>query len=113
LFRPRSHDATRRPRYAQSERDHPYCASAPTFFIEDTPTTVLVRQVLEAVSQFEKAMLVAKLRGARESEKAITGKCGGRKNGLERSPDAVARPKSWRGIRSMVAVDRSATLPLS
>ena len=29
-------------------------ASAPTFFVEDTPTAVLVRQVLGAVAQFEK-----------------------------------------------------------
>ena len=36
-------------------------ASAPTFFMEDTPTAVLVRQVLGAVAQFEKAATVAKL----------------------------------------------------
>lgn len=41
-------------------------ASAPDFFLEDTPTAVLVRQVLGAIAQFEKATLVAKLRGARE-----------------------------------------------
>ena len=40
--------------------------SAPDFFTTDTPTAVLVRQVLGAVSQFEKANLVAKLRAARE-----------------------------------------------
>jgi hypothetical protein len=33
--------------------------SAPDFFTTDTPTAVLVRQVLGAVSQFEKANLVA------------------------------------------------------
>ena len=37
-------------------------ASAPTFFIEDTPTAVLVRQVLGAVAQFEKATTVASWR---------------------------------------------------
>src|SRR5208283_1697333 len=36
-------------------------ASAPTFFIEETPTAVLVRQVLGAVAQFDKASTVAKL----------------------------------------------------
>jgi len=36
-------------------------ASAPTFFVEDTPTAILVRQVLGAVAEFEKATLVAKL----------------------------------------------------
>ena len=34
-------------------------ASAPDFFMTDTPTAVLVRQVLGAISQFEKASLVA------------------------------------------------------
>ena len=29
-------------------------ASSPTFFVEDTPTAVLVRQVLGAVAQFER-----------------------------------------------------------
>src|SRR6476660_5852508 len=36
-------------------------ASAPDFFTEDTPTAVLVRQVLGAIAQFEKASAVAKL----------------------------------------------------
>ena len=39
-------------------------ASAPDFFPEDTPTAVLVRQVLGAIAQFEKASLVAKLKAA-------------------------------------------------
>ena len=45
-------------------------ASAPDFFTEDTPTAVLVRQVLGAIAQFEKASLVAKLRAARERKVA-------------------------------------------
>jgi DNA invertase Pin-like site-specific DNA recombinase len=36
-------------------------ASAPDFFTEDTPTAILVRQVLGAIAQFEKASAVAKL----------------------------------------------------
>ena len=40
-------------------------ADKPDAFLDDTPTAVLIRQVLGAVSQFEKAMLVSKLRGAR------------------------------------------------
>ena len=39
-------------------------ASAPDFFTEDTPTAVLVRQVLGAIAQFEKASSVAKLGAA-------------------------------------------------
>jgi DNA invertase Pin-like site-specific DNA recombinase len=34
----------------------------PDAFLDDTPTAVLIRQVLGAVSQFETAMLVSKLR---------------------------------------------------
>src|SRR5262245_2391754 len=33
-------------------------ASAPDFFAEDTPTAVLVRQVLGAIAQFEKARML-------------------------------------------------------
>jgi hypothetical protein len=35
--------------------------SASAHFVEDTPTAVLVRQVLGAVAEFEKTTLVAKL----------------------------------------------------
>lgn len=54
-------------------------ADAPDFFIDETPTAVLVRQVLGAISQFEKASLVAKLKAARDRKKAETGRCEGRK----------------------------------
>jgi DNA invertase Pin-like site-specific DNA recombinase len=54
---------------------------------------VLIRQVLSAVAQFEKASLVAKLKGARDREKAQTGKCGGRETMLERNPLIVKRAK--------------------
>lgn len=51
----------------------------PGHFNEDTPTQKLVRQILGAVAEFEKAMVVAKLRGARERKRAVTGRCEGRK----------------------------------
>jgi DNA invertase Pin-like site-specific DNA recombinase len=54
-------------------------ANAPDHFREDTPTAVLVRQVLGAISQFEKAQLVQKLKGARDRKRATTGRCEGRK----------------------------------
>lgn len=53
--------------------------NAPDHFREDTPTAVLVRQVLGAISQFEKAQLVAKLKAARDRKRAATGRCEGRK----------------------------------
>src|SRR4029453_11986964 len=52
-------------------------ASAPDFFVEDTPTAVLVRQVLGAIAQFEKASTVAKLKAARDRKRARDGKCEG------------------------------------
>jgi len=51
---------------------------APDFFIDETPTAVMVRQILGAVSEFEKASLVQKLRKARERKKKETGHCEGR-----------------------------------
>lgn len=52
---------------------------APNHFIDETPTAVMVRQILGAVSQFEKASLVSKLRKARERVRAARGRCEGRK----------------------------------
>lgn len=54
-------------------------ANAPDHFREDTPTAVLVRQILGAISQFEKAQLVQKLKAARQRKRANTGRCEGRK----------------------------------
>jgi DNA invertase Pin-like site-specific DNA recombinase len=71
-------------------------ASAPDFFTEDTPTAVLVRQVLGAIAQFEKASLVAKLAGARKRKRQATGKCEGRKSMVEAQPEVVALAKQLR-----------------
>ena len=46
-----------------------------------------------AVSQFEKASLVAKLKGARDRKRRETGKCEGRKSHAEKRPGAVAFAK--------------------
>lgn len=62
-------------------------ASAPDFFTEDTPTAVVVRQVLGAIEQFEKASAVAKLAAARKRKREQVGRCEGRK------PLRVARPE--------------------
>lgn len=68
-------------------------ADSPNAFLEDTPTAKLIRQVLGAVSEFEKGTLVAKLRGARERKRRETGKCEGRKSHVEKHPGAVALAK--------------------
>lgn len=65
-------------------------ADKPDSFTDDSPTAVLVRQILGAVAQFDKAMTVAKLRGARERKRRNTGrKVEGRKSYAERNPDMV------------------------
>jgi DNA invertase Pin-like site-specific DNA recombinase len=70
-------------------------ADNPTTFLDDGPTSILIRQILGAVSQFEKAMLVAKLRGARDRKRRLTGKkVEGRKSLLEKRPEAVAMAKA-------------------
>lgn len=52
---------------------------APAYFTDPGPTAELVRQILGAVAQFEKAALVAKLRHARDRVRAERGRCEGRK----------------------------------
>jgi DNA invertase Pin-like site-specific DNA recombinase len=69
-------------------------ADSPGSFLDDTPTARLVRQVLGAIAEFDKAMTVAKLRGARERKRASQGKCEGRKSHAERNPELVARAKN-------------------
>ncbi len=68
-------------------------ADSPSSFVDDTPTAALIRQVLGAVAQFEKATLVAKLRGARDRQKRRNGKCEGRKSHAEMRPDVVAEAR--------------------
>src|SRR5262249_52948983 len=71
--------------------------TAPDFFTQDTPTAVLVRQVLGAISQFEKASLVAKLRAARERKVAAGGRGTGRWRYDEARPEVVALARELHG----------------
>jgi DNA invertase Pin-like site-specific DNA recombinase len=52
------------------------------------PTRVLIRQVLGAVAQFEKSVIVSKLRAARARKRRATGRCEGRKPFGERPGEA-------------------------
>ena len=74
-------------------------ASAPDFFTEDTPTAVLVRQVLGAIAQFEKASTVAKLAAARKRKRECEGRCEGRKPLSSTRPEVVARARKLRRKR--------------
>lgn len=55
----------------------------PDAFTAETPTAVMIRQILGAISQFEKASLVAKLAGARLRKRQATGRCEGPKQAPE------------------------------
>jgi DNA invertase Pin-like site-specific DNA recombinase len=92
-------------------------ADSPSSFLDDGPTSKLIRQILGAVSEFDKAMTVAKLRGARERKRRLKGKCEGRKSYAEREggqelvalarqlrrPDPERRPVSLRKVAAALA----------
>ncbi len=82
-------------------------ADNPSSFLDDTPTAKLVRQVLGAIAEFDKAMTVAKLRGARERRRAVTGKCEGRKGHSELRPDLVQEAKRLRRRSPKTGAQRS------
>lgn len=67
-------------------------ADSPQAFVDDTPTATLIRQILGAVAQFEKAALVAKLTAARRR----TGRMGGQTSLEKLRPDTVKRMKELR-----------------
>lgn len=46
---------------------------------DDDPSKVLIRQILQAVSEFEKSSIVKKLKRARDRKRAETGRCDGAK----------------------------------
>jgi DNA invertase Pin-like site-specific DNA recombinase len=79
-------------------------ASAPDFFLEDTPTAVLVRQVLGAIAQFEKATIVAKLKAARDRKRERAGKCEGRKSYAEANPKMVELARQLSGQRPRLSL---------
>jgi DNA invertase Pin-like site-specific DNA recombinase len=74
----------------------------------DDPSRVLMRQMLGAFFQYEKTLLVAKLRGARQRIRAKAGQCEGRKPyGTRQGESAVIdRMKALR--REGLAVDKIA-----
>ena len=87
-------------------------ADSPDAFLDETPTAVMIRQILGSVAQFEKAMLVAKLKGARAARKPT------RANAAVASPiPSETRkwspwPRSSLVIPSMAASGRCGRSPL-
>lgn len=86
---------------------------APDHFTNETPTANMVRQILGAVSEFEKSSLVEKLRKARDRIREETGRCEGRKpvpevvvkeaKRLYRKNPRTGKKRSLRGIAKELA----------
>jgi DNA invertase Pin-like site-specific DNA recombinase len=79
-------------------------ADSPASFLDDGPTSKLIRQILGAVAEFDKAMTVAKLKGARDRVRRRAGKCEGRKSYAERNPELVALAKEIKGRGGRVSL---------
>ncbi|WP_456754591.1 MULTISPECIES: recombinase family protein [unclassified Bradyrhizobium] len=79
-------------------------ADKPDSFVDDTPTAVLVRQILGAVAQFDKAMTVAKLRGARERKRRSGARVEGRKPIAESHPEAAAMARQLRAQQPRISL---------
>jgi DNA invertase Pin-like site-specific DNA recombinase len=73
---------------------------SPGAFLDDTPTSKMIRQLFGVISEFEKASTVAKLAGARRRKRIATGeKVEGRKSHAEERPEVVALAKALRRRR--------------
>ncbi|WP_245509726.1 recombinase family protein [Bradyrhizobium vignae] len=79
-------------------------ADKPDSFVDDTPTAVLVRQILGAVAQFDKAITVAKLRGARERKRRTGARVEGRKPIAESHPEAAAMARRLRAEQPRISL---------
>jgi DNA invertase Pin-like site-specific DNA recombinase len=81
---------------------------SPQAFLDDGPTAKLIRQILGAVAEFDKAMTVAKLRGARERRRATGVKVEGRLSHAQERPEVVAMAKSLHalGLRLRAIAER-------
>ncbi len=65
-------------------------ATDPDNLLSNDPTRVLIRQILGAIAQYDKAMTVQKLWVARERKRLKNGKCEGRKGYSELAPEIIA-----------------------
>jgi DNA invertase Pin-like site-specific DNA recombinase len=66
--------------------------------LQDDPSRKLMRQIFGAIAEYEKTMIVLKLRGARSRSRAKNGRCEGRKpfGHFEGEADVLARIKALR-----------------
>lgn len=71
-------------------------AMEPDLCIDD-PTRKLMRQIMGAISEYDRAMITLKLQAGKERKRAATGKCEGRKLYGEKPGEAAVRDR----IRAM------------
>jgi DNA invertase Pin-like site-specific DNA recombinase len=66
--------------------------------LQDDPTRKLIRQIFGAIGEYEKTMIVLKLRGARARSRSKNGRCEGRKpfGYFQGEAEALARMKALR-----------------
>ena len=69
---------------------------APDHFLDDTPTAVLIRQILGAVAEFQKSDQVAKLAAGRTRKRRETGRCGGRHALKDTQPELLRQARRLR-----------------
>ena len=86
-------------------------ADSPDAFLDDTPTAVMIRQILGSVSQFEKAMLVAKLRGAGIARRRRRASAAAARAIRSAMPRWWLSPRSSRAIPWAAASAHCVTLP--
>jgi DNA invertase Pin-like site-specific DNA recombinase len=86
-------------------------AYAPNSFLDDTPTSAFIRQVLAAVQELDRAMIVSKLKGARQRKRATGVKVEGRKSYAQAVPATVERAKVLKaeGLTLRQVADRLAS----
>jgi DNA invertase Pin-like site-specific DNA recombinase len=87
-------------RFLQERGIELVAVDSPLMFLDDTPTAALIRQILGAVAQFEKAALVSRLAAARKR----LGRPGGK------PPLTTTRPELAARVRQLRADDPSSTL---
>lgn len=82
--------------------------------LQDDATRILMRQIFGAIAQYDKAMIVAKLRAARQRMKAKTGRCERRKPygeteaeraGIERMRQMRVSGMSYRAIADALTAE--------
>ena len=85
-------------------------SESPESFVDDTPTSVLIRRVLSCLSDFEKNSIVEKLRGSRIRKRSVMkekgviaregkGRVEGRKTLIEKHPELEGLVKKYSKIK--------------